>query len=348
MESGYRMYYGSWAPKNDPGDGYTCLAVSKDGVTWEKPSFGLHKWTVDGKTENNIVPGAGSYVMYTPWESDPERKYYSVTQDGGQYFASISPDGLHWKPLSKETIIRGGDTSHFYWDPNTRLFRCTVKGGGNDKVSGDVSGMRRRVVGYSETKDIAKFPPLRMIMAPDDQDDRWCNPNTAERTHFYACPVIPYETAYVGLLQIYRPNDPEGFFHGPLWLELVTSRDGMHFLREEGDRPPVLDVGKFRTWDFGMVFATSLVVADDEIRMYYSGYDDLHDLLPYHSCIGLATLRKDGFVSLNADESPGEVVTRKFSGVSGQMLVNCEAKGGVGPGGSAGCQRSRGPRLRPG
>ena len=72
-------------------------------------------------------------------------------------------------------------------------------------------------------------------MAPDDADDLWCKPGTVQRTHFYACPVLPYETMYVGFLQIYRAEEPEGYFHGPLWLELVSSRDGMHWLREECD-----------------------------------------------------------------------------------------------------------------
>lgn len=339
--SGYRMYYASWAPENDPDGGYTCLATSKDGIQWEKPNLGLHKWKVDGKTDNNIIPGAGVYVMHTPWEKDPEKQYYSVTQEGGNYFTSYSPDGLRWKQLTKDPVIQGGDTGHFYWDPNTKLFRCTVKGGATDKIDADIGGTRRRTVGYSETSDPAKFPPLRLIMTPDDIDDLWCKPGTVQRTHFYACPVIPYETMYVGLLQIYRAEEPEGYFHGPLWLELVSSRDGMHWLRAEPDtsvkgpytlyetsRPPLLNLGKFREFDDGMVFATSLVVVGDEIRMYYTGYDELHDLLPYSSCIGLATLRKDGFASLDADEVPGEVLTCRFAGASGPLQVNCDPRGG--------------------
>ncbi len=326
--SGYRMYYASWAPENDPDGGYTCLARSQDGLTWEKPNLGLHKWKVDGTTNNNILFGAGEYVMFTPWESDPNRRYQAVTQDGGKYHARMSPDGLHWKPLSKEPIITGGDTSHFYWDPNTKLFRCTVKGGQTDRMNTDVGGMRRRTVGYSETKDLAHFPPLRLIMLPDEIDDRWCRPGTVDRTHFYACPVVPYETMYIGLLQIYRAEDPEGYFHGPLWVEMVSSRDGMRWMRAGEDRRPLLDLGKFREFDHGMVFSTSMVVVDDQIRMYYTGYDELHDLLPYKSCIGMATMRKDGFASLDADEVPGEVVTCKFAGVSGPLQVNCDPRNG--------------------
>ena len=166
-------------------------------------------------------------------------------------------------------------------------------------------------------------------------------PGTVQRTHFYACPILPYETMYVGFLQIYRPEDIWGFFHGPLWLELVTSRDGVHWLREECDtalqnsnalqsmsRPPLLNIGKFRQFDRGMVLAPPPILVGDQLYLYYTGYDELHDLLPYRSGIGLARLRKDGFASLDADDSSGEVLTRRFAGVGGTLQVNCTAGGG--------------------
>ncbi len=317
--NGFRMYYYCWTPKDDASRSYMCYATSEDGITWVKPDLGLHTWKGDGTTHNNITPNGCAAVIPTPWETDPLKKYHGV---GGQYHARVSPDGIRWTPLSEEKIVSGGDTSHFYWDARTEKFRCNVK------VVTEVSGLRRRCVGFSETTDLTRYPPLRMVMAPDDQDDRWCKPGSVERTHFYACPVFNYETMYLGFLQIYRAEDPEGYFHGPLWLELVSSRDGVHWLREEGDRPPLLDIGKFRTFDFGMVISPPPLAVGDEIWIYYSGYDDLHDLLPYHSAIGLAKLRKDGFASLDADEAPGEMVTRALADVEGTLLVNCDARRG--------------------
>ncbi len=339
--TGFRMWYYCWTEdkKTKKGRGsFMCYAESKDGLKWEKPNLGLFEWDGDGTKNNNIIPNCPHAVMQTPWEKDPQKRYWGV---GDMYHAYSSPDGINWKKESKESIVSGGDTSHFYWDPNTKLFRCTVKGGGNAYVSGDVSGLRRRTVGYSETADLTKFPPLRMVMAPDDADDLWCMPETVQRTHFYACPVVPYETMYLGILQIYRAEEPEGYFHGPLWLELVSSRDGFHWLREEVDttvrsatalysvsRPPLLNIGKFREFDDGMVIAHTPLRVGDELWTFYTGYDELHDLLPYKSCIGLAKMRKDGFASLDADQSPGEVLTKRFEKVGGVMQVNCNARGG--------------------
>lgn len=341
--NGFRMYYYCWteskSSKKSRGS-FMCYAVSKDGLKWEKPDLGLYEWEGDGTKNNNILPSGPAHVMFTPWEKDPNKRYQGV---GDMYHAFSSPEGIHWKRESKESIISGGDTSHFYWDPNTERFRCTVKGGANERVSGDVSGLRRRCVGFSETTDLTHFPPLRMVMAPDEIDDLWCKPDTVQRTHFYACPVFPYETMYLGFVQIYRAAEPEGYFHGPLWLELVSSRDGMHWLREESDtglhsptalnstsRPPVLDIGKYREFDAGMVIAPTPLLVGDELWIYYTGYDELHDLLPYQSAIGLAKLRKDGFASLDADELPGEVVTKRFENVGGPLQVNYSAaKGGT-------------------
>lgn len=339
--SGFRMYYYCWTErKGKKGRGsFMCYAVSKDGLKWEKPNLGLYEWEGDGTKNNNILPSGPGHVMFTPWEKDPQKRYQGV---GGMYHAFSSPDGIHWKQESKDPIVSGGDTSHFYWDPHTKRFRCTVKGGANGYVSGDVSGLRRRTVGFSETTDLTSFPALRMIMAPDDYDDLWCKPDTVQRTHFYACPVLPYETMYVGFLQNYRAEEPEGYFHGPLWLELVSSRDGVHWRRTEVDtsvrdiyalreisRPPLLPIGKYREFDDGMVIAPTPLLVGDELWLYYTGYEELHDLLPYKSAIGLAKLRKDGFVSLDAGAVPGEVVTKRFENVSGALQVNHESKGGT-------------------
>ncbi len=344
--TGLRMWYYCWTEnrKSKKGRGsFICYATSEDGIRWVKPNLGLYEWKEDddapGTKDNNIIPEGCFNVIPTPWETDPSRRYQGV---GGMYHAYSSPDGLRWKKESTESIVSGGDTSHFYWDPHTKRFRCHVKGGANNYVGGDVSGLRRRVVGFSETTDLRHFPPLRMVMAPDDYDDRWCKPGTVQRTHFYACPVLPYETMYVGFLQIYRAEEPEGYFHGPLWLELVSSRDGIHWLREEVDtsvrgpyvlqetsRPPLLDIGKYREFDRGMVIAPPAVLVGDELWVYYTGYDEEHDLLPYRSAIGLAKMRKDGFASLDANEVPGEVVTKRFVGVGGSLQVNYNARGGA-------------------
>ena len=317
---GFRMWYSTWTRKDDPDDGHTLYATSADGIHWEKPNLGLIPSKRTGSTNNNFV-GTGGSVMHTPNDPDPARHYKAVSS--GEYRFRSSPDGLRWEMLSKGSVFGAGDTGHLMWDPLTEKYR------GYAKVNADVSGQRRRAIGYSDGTGFEAWPPMRLIMAPDDFDDRWVKPGSIQRTHFYNCPVVAYQNMYLGFLSIYRAEDDEGYFHGPIFTELATSRDGQHWLREYGDRPPILECGPKPSWDHGMIFPASLLVVGDQMRLYYSGYDGLHDYLPFHSAIGLATLRKDGFASLDGDDNPGEVITKRLTGLTGQLHLNCRAAAGL-------------------
>lgn len=317
---GYRMWYYCWTTREDPDHSHWLYATSKDGVHWQKPKLGLVPWKVNRSKENNMVAAGGS-VMHTPNDPDPARRYKAISPS--KYMFSASPDGTHWTPLSKEKAFSAGDTGHVMWDPLTGKYR------GYAKVGGDAVGLRRRAVGYSGSTGYEAWPEMHRVMAPDDFDDRWIIPGSIQRTHFYNCPVVAYQNMYLGFLMIYRAEDDEGYFHGPIFVELVSSRDGIHWLREEGERPPILPCGPAPSWDHGMVFASSLLVVGDEMRLYYSGYDGYHDYLPFHSSVGLATLRKDGFVSLDGGDNPGEVTTKRLQGLRGKLHLNCQAGAGL-------------------
>ncbi len=320
--NGYRMWYSCWSPRNDPDHGHALYALSKDGILWEKPKMGVKPWLVNNSKENNII-GGGGLVLHTPDDPDPTCRYKSVGGGKGGYRFKASPDGIHWDILSKSPIFKAGDTCRVMWDPLARKYR------GYAKVNVTVSGLRRRAVGYSEGTGFESWPAMRLIMAPDDFDDRWVRPGSVQRTHFYVCPVVAYQNMYLGFLSVFRAEDDEGYFHGPIFIELVTSRDGVHWLREEGERPPILPCGPERSWDHGMIGAASLLVVGDQLRLYYAGYDGLHDYLPFHAAIGFATLRKDGFASLDGGDNPGEVTTKRLKGLKGGLHLNCEAGAGL-------------------
>jgi hypothetical protein len=319
---GYRMWYSCWTIAKDPDKGHTLYALSQDGFHWEKPKLGLMPWKVNGSKENNII-GGGGWVMHTPGDADPTHAYKAVGAKGGNYFFKSSPDGIHWETLSKGSIFSAGDTCRVMWDPLAGKYR------GYAKLNATVSGLRRRAIGYSEGTGFESWPRMRLIMAPDDFDDRWAKPGSVQRTHFYVCPVVAYQSMYIGFLAIFRAEDEEGYFHGPIYTELVTSRDGVHWLREEGDRPPILDCGPAPSWDHGMNSVASLLAVGDELRLYYAGYDGLHDYLPFHAAIGVATLRKDGFASLDGGDNPGTLTTKRLKGLRGKLHLNCEAGAGL-------------------
>ena len=87
------------------------------------------------------------------------------------------------------------------------------------------------------------------------------------------------------------------------------------------------------------------VVRDEDLWFYYTGLkwrstfkyigtfpDGEHELIPGRDrdggAICLAVLRRDGFISLDAGEEEGHVVTRPFALSGGKLFVNANAREG--------------------
>ena len=66
------------------------------------------------------------------------------------------------------------------------------------------------------------------------------------------------------------------------------------------------------------------VVEGNTIKIWYGGFKNHHDtaLKKQQSAIGLATLRKDGFASLDAGATVATILTKTFGNTGGALLVN--------------------------
>jgi hypothetical protein len=330
---GYRMWYHSWF------DGaYRMLyATSEDGLTWEKPELGLVDY--DGSTANNILfrrthENHSPQVMHTPWDGDPQRRYKFIYFEYGRtpprftktgYYGMTSPDGVHWDDVKHRPVLLDdpGDVGNFVWDPLKKRYI------GWPKKFTEVRGYRRRCVGYSETTDFASWPTTKMVLTPDEFDDRWVTEDSAKDAHtdFYGLCGFAYESMYLGFLWVFPITD--GKNDGPIFVELVTSHDGVHWERQEKPRPPILPLGPDGAWDDGMLFTPNHpLVEDGLIKLYYGGFDVTHSAGGGNAAIGLATLRKDGFASLNAGEEVGSITTKPLTGAKGPLSVNYRARDG--------------------
>lgn len=325
---GYRMWYHALPGDEDK---YRLLyATSEDGIHWVKPELGIVEY--HGSKANNIfIRRSGidhiASVIHTPW--DPTRPYKMVNFDGGPpagFYGGHSNDGIHWTDVSGNPLLSpGSDVGNFIWDPHTKRYVGYVK------LNAWVKNLKRRAVGFSATSDFESWPQAELILAPDEYDDRWVPPGTVQRTHFYGLGAFAYESMYLGLLWIFRATDDEGYFVGPVFVELVSSRDGIHWLRQEGGRSPILELDPEGSWDDSMVYTTQHPLVEGEsIKLYYGGMDAVHGTpaSQTRSSIGLATLRKDGFASLDAGGAVGIVTTRRLKGARGPLRVNCNADGG--------------------
>ena len=328
--SGYRMWYHSWA-----GEYRMLYATSRDGLEWVKPELGLVEY--DGSKKNNILfrrtrENHNPQVIHTPWESDPQRRYKMMYFEYGRtppnytvtgYRGACSPDGIHWTDVSSEPVLLDdpGDVGNFVWDPLKKRYI------GWPKKFTEVRGFRRRCVGYSETTDFESWPTTKMALVPDEFDDRWVT-EQGQHTDFYGLCAFAYESMYIGLLWLFPITD--GKNDGPIFVELVSSHDGVKWTRQEKPRIPILPLGKDGEWDDGMLFTTNHpLVEGDTIKLYYGGFDVTHGVGGGNAAIGLATLRKDGFASLDASATEGVITTKDLIGAGGPLAVNYAATNGV-------------------
>jgi uncharacterized membrane protein len=322
--TGYRIWYHALPPDG----GYRLLyATSNDGITWTKPNLNIVSF--NGSTNNNIFIQRNNRehipsIIHTPWETEPQHHYKLINYNGplGGFLGAYSADGMHFTDEPTNPLITGtGDVGNFVWDFHTSRYLGYVK------LNAYVAGLRRRCVALTATDDWPSWPAPEIILKPDDFDDRWAI--GTQKTDFYGLCAFPYESMYIGFLWVLRVTGYVSTCQdGPIFVELVTSRDGVHWNREEGDRPPILPNGPL-AWDAGMVFTTQQpLVENSQLKLYYGGIDGSHCGSNWVGGIGLATMRKDGFASLDAGSTSGTLITRRLLNAAGTLRVNYSAAAG--------------------
>jgi hypothetical protein len=312
------------------------MATSADGLTWAR--------SVRLKRDSQESRGNIS-VIHTPWDEGREYKMIGTGDDpvqkqkkdplnnGGGRYGAYSSDGIHWKELSDRPLFPDrSDTGLFAWDPHRRRYF------GAPKIWTHVRGFQRRCVGLSAGEEFTPgWPTAELILAPDEQDDHWAT-RPGQRTEFYNLSPFAYESMYLGLLEVFRNTD--GWKDGPIHIELVTSRDGIHWKRVAGERKPILPNGPPGSWDAGMVKVPNHpLVEGDGIKLFYYGTSETHGFArkEYETYgmedrrkrgLGLATLRKDGFASLDAGAKAGTLTTRILKNPGAALAVNYKTSGG--------------------
>ena len=101
----YRLYYRG-SPRlleRHKLEQQTCVAVSKDGIHWERPNLGLHE--VHGTKDNNVIITEHNFTHnFAPFLDKPgtpkSERFKAVA---GERFTGLvvfsSADGIHWKKM---------------------------------------------------------------------------------------------------------------------------------------------------------------------------------------------------------------------------------------------------------
>jgi hypothetical protein len=217
------------------------------------------------------------------------------------YYVAFSADGIHWieqpEPVFTYDPVR--DTMSVMWDAHTQKYIVYVKQ--------QVAGKGARFV--SESSDFIHWTTPGPMLAADALD--------GADVELYANNAFPYEGMYVGLLTVFHPRPLDNIYLDI--QQLISSRDARQWQRV-GDHSPFIPVGRQNIdWDFGFNSPSTAppIRVGDELWFYYSGRSYRYPVEkqgrePNHGVNGLARLRLDGFVSIDAGEAAGTLITQRI------------------------------------
>ena len=311
-EGCFKVWYNTQPSRDKPNAGRNlCYAISTDGINWDRPE--LHLIDHGGSTANNIVlHGVDWTHSVLRDEDDSKRRYkllYWAKPGGGQHgiYAAFSRDGIRWNLAQDDPVVPNwltGDTFSVMRDPESGQYWLYHK----------TPRQPIRTVSRMVSDDFVHWRQSRRVLAPDQYDP--------PDTEFYGLSAFPYASQYLGLLWVYHT------YRQTTDVQLVSSRDGLRWDRT-ADRKLLMHLiptnnYQGRSFDSMMVYpASSPILRDGQLWLYYSGFTVPHNAptLDHDGCIGLATLRQDGFCSFDATE-PGHILTRPFIWNGSRLSIN--------------------------
>ena len=345
-------------------------ARSSDGLSWEKPAMGLAQHDgsdtniVLGGEDYGTVWNLT--LLDDPLEPARERRFkalYSHIPPGAvpehgvweTMKSAFSADGIHWTPHPQAPSFgrlgsRLGDVAIVCYDPETQTYLLNTRHPWQEEAPGsratagaagpafdatlDVPDRRaRRRIFQCESRDFLHWSEPRLILSPDPELDNLDD-------CFYGLNAFRLGNEWVGFLDVFH------MVANTVDVQLVHSRDGRRWRRITAGKP-WLTCGDTGTWDEFMSYHVHGFPVDNETWFYYGGARHHHDWwitglregldVPEASDLdqvafglGLAKLRRDGFVSLGANHvREGMIATQPFVSSGAALTINaaCRPRG---------------------
>ena len=312
--------------------GTICYATSKDGLTWDRPLLDVKPGT------NQVLPPdltPDSWTVVPDWDAkDPLQRYKMYMRPPGGTMPGVSmtsPDGIHWtnRVMSGDT----GDRSTLFYNPFRKKWVYSLR-----------SGFRGRSRHYRECDDFLAGAKWELdgpvVWAAADRDDPK-DPVTQRVPQLYNLDAVAYESIMLGFYEIH--HGPENDVCERAGIPKITelnfaySRDGFHWSRP--DRRIHIPAERRDVWDRGYVqsLGNLCCVRGDTLWFYYTGFQGdtsktnvnwMKNGMYDRGATGLAFLRRDGFVSMEAGAAAGTLTTRPVTFSGSRVFVNAAAKGG--------------------
>lgn len=337
IEQKFKMWYlaGAGSIHKHNQSFYTCYAESNDGKNWKK-------------VELNVVPGTNivdtcDRDAATVWldkscsESEQRFKLFNVEkhQGGWKIILKYSKDGIRWSEGVAQSGPVGDRTTVFY-NPFTSKWVISLRQGA--KADG-------RSRGYLENDDPEMAVSVAHSLARGIKDKNivlWFTPSDKELPHpifpdvqpaIYNFDAMPYESVILGYYSMWK--GPENNVCGKLGIQkrneigMGYSRDGFHFYRPTYE--PIMNVDNSEdAWNWGNMQSINgmPLIVGDSLYIYASGRRLNNIFWDGHVSTGLGTLRRDGFVSLRADQKEGFITTEKIKFDGKYLFVNADVQEG--------------------
>lgn len=269
--------------------GQTCYATSNNGLDWTRP-------VLDVRPGTNIVSEISPRDSNTVWldldTPDRAKRYKMATFREHTLQVLSSPDGIHWRREAETP--QTGDRSTIFYNPFRKKWVYSLR----EEQFGGAGRCRR----YREHDDLFQGATWR-----EDETALWVRADSADppradygtRPQLYNLDAVAYESVMLGLFSIWRGESNER--EKPNDLCVGFSRDGFHWDRQE--RRPFVPVSEHvGDWNWANIQSAGgcCLVVGDELHFYVSGRSGVPGTSVAGTCAtGLATLRRDGFASMD-------------------------------------------------
>lgn len=342
----FRMWYNTRKVMKG-GHTFVSYTESRDGLHWESPYKELFE-----------IFGFGCCVTNEgPEETDPSQRYKliywgrrrddSVCKDGGAGLrVAFSPDGLNWTQypgnpvtpdLWKDSVQcdpgkqgniewrdYAADCVHATWDPVRKLYVAYVKSWSwpprefGDYLSPTGSGMGRRLESVMVSPDFIHWSTPARCFVPEPDDVRSIE-------FGYTFRAKPRGNQMLLLSSILDQGVSTAKGNGTGYTVLSTTNDLFRCKRMRQvwlDR----DANDDQARDHAVAWVADMITVGDEEYIYYAGYQWGHKNFTDRT-INLARLRKDGFVSRDAGDKWGTLVTPLVRFTANELTVNAHIRG---------------------
>jgi len=327
----YRMYYRGrqldWksGKVRFPHKEVYCYAESRDGIKWKRPNLGLIEF--GGSKKNNIcLEGLGCHA-FSPFKDanpacKPSAKYKALGLGKGGLVAFKSPDGLRWSLMRKTPVITKGA-----FDSQNLAFWDTERGEYRDYHRAFRNG---RDIMTCTSKDFLTWT-----------EPVWLKYEPGRITQLYTNQIVPYHRAphiflgfpsrYVDSRSLLTPLNEaisrvsKRFGTDYSDTGFITSRDRLrfHVWGEAFIRPGLVQKGRWVYGDnyqnWGVVETKSdLPGTPNELSVYASEGCWSGKSMAFRRY----TVRIDGFASVQAPLSGGELFTKPLVFAGQELVIN--------------------------